>query len=49
MKRYSIIIISLLLTVLSACDEFLDVIPTGTLIPSTVEDYDKLLNNGNLH
>jgi hypothetical protein len=48
MKKYSIVIITLLLTALSACDDFLDVIPTGTHIPSTVEDYDKMLNNGSL-
>lgn len=28
-----------------SCEEFLDVKPTGTKIPNTVEDFDKLLNN----
>ena len=28
-----------------SCKKFLDVKPTGVLIPQTVEDYDKLLNN----
>jgi len=44
MKRYISIII-LVLSCLTACDEFLDVVPTGTVIPETVEDFDKLLNN----
>jgi hypothetical protein len=43
MKKY-IIILTLTLTVFTACEDFLDVKPTGSLIPSTVEDYDKLLN-----
>ena len=47
MKRYITIII-LALTCLTACDDFLDVIPTGKVIPTTVEDYDKLLNNASL-
>ncbi len=47
MKRYFTIII-LALTCLTACDEFLDVIPTGKVIPNTVEDFDKLLNNPSL-
>ncbi len=29
----------------TSCKKFLDVKPTGILIPQTVEDYDKLLNN----
>ena len=29
----------------TSCKKFLDVKPTGVLIPQTVEDYDKLLNN----
>ncbi len=47
MKKYIAITICALMC-LTACDEFLDVIPTGTVIPSTVEDYDKLLNNASL-
>jgi len=48
MKKYIIILICIC-TSFAACDDFLDVIPTGTLIPTTVDDYDKLLNNRNLH
>lgn len=41
MKKYIII---LTFVFAMSCDEFLDVKPTGVVIPSTVEDYDKLLN-----
>ena len=46
MKKYIFIILSTIL--LTSCvnpDEFLDVKPTGTLIPQTVEDFDKLLED----
>jgi len=48
MKRSIIVITTLLFTWLTACDDFLDVIPTGKVIPSTIEDYDKLLNNASM-
>ncbi|WP_242202372.1 RagB/SusD family nutrient uptake outer membrane protein [Aestuariivivens insulae] len=44
--RYIYLLLTFL--TLSACqnpDEFLDVEPTGYIIPSTLEDYDKLLQN----
>lgn len=41
----NIILLLLLAIGFSSCDEFLDVKPTGSLIPQTVEDFDKLLNN----
>jgi hypothetical protein len=41
----NIILFLFLVLTCSACDDFLDVKPTGTLIPETVEDYDKLLND----
>ena len=41
MKKYIAI---LTLTLVMSCDDFLDVKPTGTLIPTTVEDFDGLLN-----
>jgi len=47
MKKY-IIPITFLFTLFTACDDFLDVIPTGSLIPHTVEDFDKLLNDKRL-
>jgi len=47
MKKY-IILLTLTFTLLTACDDFLDVIPTGSLIPNTVEDFDKLLNEKRL-
>lgn len=42
------IILSLVLTFTFSCqnpDEFLDVLPKGRVIPSTLKDYDDLLNN----
>ncbi|MCF6223327.1 MAG: RagB/SusD family nutrient uptake outer membrane protein [Flavobacteriaceae bacterium] len=46
-KRILILLVSII--ILGSCnpDEFLDVIPTGTLIPQTVEDFDKLLEDYN--
>jgi len=38
-------LLSIVAVTLTSCDKFLDVKPTGTLIPKTIEDYDKLLNN----
>ncbi|MCD6544128.1 MAG: RagB/SusD family nutrient uptake outer membrane protein [Flavobacteriaceae bacterium] len=46
MKKQILILLVIATAFLSACtdpDEFLDVKPTGTLIPQTVEDFDKLL------
>ena len=43
MKKY-LIIFSIL--VLSSCNDFLDVLPKGMVIPKTVEDYELILNNG---
>ncbi|MGJ5642613.1 RagB/SusD family nutrient uptake outer membrane protein [Formosa sp. S-31] len=45
--KYKILIYTLFVGILSACnpDEFLDVYPTGSTIPTTVEDFDKLLEN----
>ncbi len=34
-----------MLVSLSACNDFLDVEPRGYAVPSTVEDYDRMLNN----
>jgi|GEM_PF-1513005 len=45
MKKLYIYLVSILLTI-SSCqstDDFLDVVPTGTTIPTTLEDHDKLL------
>ncbi|MCP4460750.1 MAG: RagB/SusD family nutrient uptake outer membrane protein [Cytophagales bacterium] len=42
MKKY---ILLLTFTWFFSCNDFLDVKPTGTVIPKTVEDFDKLLNN----
>lgn len=42
MKKISILLTAILFL---ACEDFLDVKPTGTRIPNTVEDFDKLLNN----
>lgn len=47
MKKQILILLSTILF-LGSCtitDDFLDVIPTGRLIPQTVEDFDKLLEN----
>lgn len=41
-KIYILILIPVLFL---SCENFLDVKPTGTIIPSTVEDFGKLLNN----
>lgn len=45
MKRYLTIVF--IAGILSACnpDKFLEVIPTGSKIPTTVEDFDRLLQN----
>lgn len=45
MKHYIFIIIILLLGASCNVDDFLDVKPTGVVIPETVEDFDKLMNN----
>ena len=47
-KHIYIVLFSILIT---SCDveEFLDVKPTGSLIPETVEHYDKLLENPTIH
>lgn len=45
MKKYIYIVLSALLFVSCSVDEFLDVKPTGVVIPSTVKDFDQLLNN----
>jgi len=47
MKKH-IIIFTFIFTLFTSCDDFLDVIPTGSLIPNTVEDFDKLLNDKRL-
>lgn len=43
MKKYSIILASLLLVLLSSCDKFLDIKPVGKVIPTNVEEYRALL------
>jgi len=46
MKKYSLIFLIVVSALFGSCidpDEFLDVKPTGTLIPQTVEDFDKLM------
>lgn len=43
MKKY-LIILSIL--VFSSCNDFLDVLPKGMVIPKSVEDYELILNNG---
>ena len=45
MKKIVYLVAILLCT---SCKKFLDVKPTGVLIPQTVEDYNKLLNNPNI-
>jgi len=48
MKKQILIILVAVTALLGACtdpDEFLDVKPTGTLIPQTVEDFDKLMES----
>ncbi|TRZ41591.1 RagB/SusD family nutrient uptake outer membrane protein [Robertkochia solimangrovi] len=45
--KYKILILIIITAVFGACnpDEFLDVYPTGTTIPETIEDFDMLLEN----
>lgn len=45
MKTIYILIAFLILSSCQNPDEFLDVVPTGTIIPSTLEDYDKMLQD----
>lgn len=45
MKKYIYIVLSAVLFVSCSIDEFLDEKPTGVVIPSTVKDFDLLLNN----
>lgn len=45
----NIIYILLLTVALTSCDDFLDVKPVGKLIPSKIQEFDKLLNNSNLY
>ncbi|TRZ45734.1 RagB/SusD family nutrient uptake outer membrane protein [Robertkochia solimangrovi] len=47
MKKLLILLITTILITSCSTDEFLDVIPTGSKIPNTVEDFDKLLNDYN--
>lgn len=46
MKKYIHIIIStVFLSFLSSCEKYLDIIPKGYVIPQTVEDYERILND----
>lgn len=47
MKKILYILIGLVL--LSSCDDYLDVKPVGKLIPTKIEDYDRLLNNSSTY
>ena len=45
MKKYIYIVLAIAFLHSCNVDEFLDVKPTGTVIPQTVQDFDQLLNN----
>lgn len=48
MKKYSILISVVCSLLFSSCDNFLDIQPKGIVIPQNYEDYEKLLNYGQL-
>lgn len=47
MKKLLYILIAIM--VLTSCDDYLDVKPVGKLIPSKLEEFDRLLNNSSLY
>ena len=45
MKKYISLALLVVMVVLSACDNYIDVLPKGTRIPKTLADYEALLRN----
>jgi len=48
MKRVYILFLTIILSLQFGCQKYLDIQPKGYLIPSTVEDYERILNNRDL-
>ena len=45
MKKYILTALLVLASVLSGCDNYIDVMPKGVRIPKTLADYEALLRN----
>lgn len=45
MRPINIIIVIMLISILGACDKFLDIKPKDKFIPTTFEDYERMLND----